>query len=155
MQYSTLEEIQAPGPEPIGSDFVSDDGNFTFRVEGLQTYKQRQDIITEINKYQSAIAKTNDDGESTFKVPTPQESFTPSAPHVVAACYLAACVTAPKLESLQWLQFARNRADVLMEAYGQCLINSRIIDDPDAKDKPGTLDEAKATVQADPLDSGG
>ena len=114
--YATPEAALAwKSPEPLCVDYTHPETEQLFRIEGICKAKDRRAIYAEVSRMAASASSLQ-----------PVLGYVPDDADIVASCWCMACVIAPKLTSLQWLQFGAEAS--LSSVYSECLIASRAIE---------------------------
>jgi len=108
-------------PDPIAKDFDLPELGGSVHIEGVVTREDRKDVDEEISALREVLSKK----ALTVRHPVTNKAYVPDMGDVVAASWVARCVSEPKMTPLQWLQFSCEGFKFLPVLFNECLICSR------------------------------
>jgi hypothetical protein len=117
MVVATKQQILSlNGPQPLSENFTLPGTELMVRIRGIVRSFQRSLVYREIEEM-AALRDVAVDGE---RIPITEDD-------IVAACWAAACVTAPVLSSIEWLGAGARNSDLLGRIGERCLVCSRLL----------------------------
>lgn len=153
MTYLNIDDLMAfTLPDPLSQDYEVPGLGGSVHIQGIVTRDDRKSINEQVEVYRETVAN----GSVKIQHPKTGREFKADIADVIAACWVAKCVTEPQLTPLQWLQFAGEGYRFLPVLFNQCMICSR-----ENSDEETGLPDGEAAAQKqiedgkDPLDSGG